>query len=66
MDSRHPFRLATIERCCEHQAEAADYAAYATTCLDRGMVGMAKLNQWVAAYHHEEARIRLERLLNIN
>jgi hypothetical protein len=59
----NPVYEATKFRCIEEQNDAAASAFLARRYLDNGLLGRAAQEQREAAYHFEQAEMRLSRLI---
>jgi hypothetical protein len=56
---------ATKRRCIEEQNEARTSAFYAQGYYERGLFGRAAQEQREARYHHDQAWMRLARLIGV-
>lgn len=65
MHAVNPIRLATIERCCEEQNDAAIAAYHATFYRLNNQFGRAAQEQREAAYHYKQMWERLARLIGV-
>ena len=55
----------TKHRCIEEQEAARSHYAVASQSMHDGEFDAALHHQFMAGFHHSEARLRLERLLDI-
>ena len=56
---------ATKRRCIEEQEAARSHYAVVSQSMHDGECDAARHHQFMVSFHHSEARLRLERLINV-